>query len=222
MIRGVVFDLDHTLYDRYGTIELGAEAMYKYGAKKSVSREEIAREWIRCDKELIHLGPRVMYGELGKSHIFEKEQTAEHLLDAHVELFSAVAKPFDFTIPTLTELRARGFKLGLITNGSGTLQRRKLALLGLENAFDHILIGGEFGLHKPHTEMYDEMSRLLDIAPSELMYVGDNPINDVDASRKAGYVPVWVRTTSWHFPDIEQPALQVDKVSELLEFDELK
>lgn len=222
MIRGVVFDLDHTLYDRYGTIELGAEVMYKYGAKSSVSPEEIAREWIKHDKELVHRGPRVMYGELGKSDIFSEEQPAERLLEAHVELFSTVAKPFDFTVPTLTELKARGFKIGLITNGSSTLQRKKLALLGLENAFDQILIGGEFGLHKPHTEMYEEMSKLLDIPPSDLMYVGDHPINDVSASRKAGYVPVWVRTTPWHFPDIEQPALQVDKVSELLEFDELK
>ena len=48
------------------------------------------------------------------------------------------------------------------------------------------------------------------------MYVGDNPLNDVQASREAGFIPVWVRTTgTWVYPDIEKPECQIDHIREL-------
>jgi putative hydrolase of the HAD superfamily len=50
------------------------------------------------------------------------------------------------------------------------------------------------------------------------MYVGDHPKNDVDASRRAGYTPVWVRTIpNWVLEDMEKCELQVDTVEELPE-----
>ncbi len=111
-----------------------------------------------------------------------------------------------------------GFKLGLITNGKHDLQYAKIANVGLTDEFDEIVVSGDVGAQKPSTVPYEIMAQRLNIAPNEMLYVGDNPKNDVEASRKAGYIPVWVRTTgTWIFPEIEKPELQVDTVAELPE-----
>jgi len=95
-----------------------------------------------------------------------------------------------------------------------------LKMLGFEELFDHIIVCGELGVEKPELLPFEEMSRVLGIPPSQLMYVGDHPLNDVDASRRAGYIPVWVRTTgSWEFPELPLPRHRVNAVYELLEYD---
>ena len=130
-----------------------------------------------------------------------------------------VAVPFSFAIPTLDALRERGYKLGLITNGEHTLQMKKIEMLGLDNIFDEIIISRDFGTYKPDRLLFDKMGELLGCKPSEMLYVGDHPLNDVDGSRKAGYTPVWVRTSGiWTHPEIEKCELQVDTVAELLNF----
>ena len=60
------------------------------------------------------------------------------------------------------------------------------------------------------------MSRRLGIPANELLYVGDNPLNDVKGSRDAGYIPVWVKTIgNWCFEDIERCEFEVDNVGQL-------
>ena len=52
----------------------------------------------------------------------------------------------------------------------------------------------------PNTESQAErdiyrMAELLGAAPEELLYVGDDPFNDVGGAYAAGYTPVWVKTS---------------------------
>ena len=132
-------------------------------------------------------------------------------------LFMKNAVPFDFSIPTLKELR-KNYKTGLITNGKHELQAKKIEMLGMEDLFDEVMISDDFGVRKPDTKLYAIMAEKLGIEPGEMLYVGDHPKNDIDASRNAGYIPVWVKTTgTWIYPDIEKPELQVDTVAELPE-----
>ena len=224
MIRAVVFDLDHTLYDRYGTIcEMVCHVREWFNVRPGVNDSEIAMRWIESDKKYAHHSLHKLYGDWINSDMFcDPLPTPERLIDFHYFVYSSCAVPFPYSISVLEELRRRGYKLGLITNGRGPVQRKKLELLGFENIFDHVLVGGEFGLQKPHTEMFDEMSRVLGIPPAEMMYVGDNPYNDVRASKKAGYVPVWLRLTEWPIADMQAPKHRIDAVYELLEFEELQ
>ena len=49
-----------------------------------------------------------------------------------------------------------------------------------------------------------------------MAYVGDNPLNDIEASRKAGCVPIFVNTTkTWVLPEIEKPKYTVETVEEI-------
>lgn len=224
MIKAVVFDLDHTLYDRYGTIELAAHTVReKFAVREGVTDAEIAAKWTECDKQWVHHGFEKMYSKFIYSGVFaEPYPTIDDMIKLHYDTYTAFFAPYDFAIPTVRELKRRGFAVALITNGRPYVQRKKIEMLGMSELFDEIIVGGEFGLQKPHTEIFYAMAERLGIKTGEMLYVGDNPINDVKGSADAGCVPVWVKTTPWNFPDMPIPKLTVENVTGLLELDELK
>ena len=222
MIRGVVFDLDHTLSDRYGTIcEIAKNLRGTFRIAEGVDAAHLTKTWIELDKRYVHFGFQKVYTAFASSGLFaEPCPTVDDFVKFHREQFSRIAVPLPYILPLFETLRTRGLKLGLITNGEAFVQRSKLHLLGLENRFDKVLIGGEFGIQKPHHEIFDAMSDSLGIPAEQLMYVGDNPVNDVKGSRGAGYTPVWVRTIPhWSFPDIRMPRYRINTVAELMNFD---
>ena len=111
-----------------------------------------------------------------------------------------------------------GMKLGIVTNGDHDLQMNKLRLLHFDGFVDEIVISGDVGVQKPDTKPFEVMSEKLGIPPSQLLYVGDNPLNDVEGSRNAGYIPVWVKTIgNWCFDDIERCEYEVETVAEIPE-----
>ena len=89
-------------------------------------------------------------------------------------------------------------------------------MLELTDLFDEIIVSGDTPYQKPDERIFLMMAEKMGVEPSEMMYVGDHPLNDVEGSRKAGCVSVWVKTTgTWIFPEIEKPTLQIETVEEL-------
>ena len=219
MIKAIIFDLDHTLFDRYKTFEQIVDNHFHETMFKPDTAPEVAKkEWEFADKNFIHFSLGKVFEHLKEKGILKDEVTKENIYRDYIApLFMKVAVPFDFTIPTLKELR-RSYKIGLITNGKHKIQAKKIELIGIEDLFDEIMISDDYGTEKPDVKLYEIMSKKLNISPSEMLYVGDNPLNDIDASRKAGYIPVWVKTTgTWIYPDIEKPEFQIETVAELPE-----
>ena len=109
-------------------------------------------------------------------------------------------------------------KLGIITNGPHKNQDLKLEMLGLKPYVDEIVISGDLPAGKPERLPFDVMSERIGIPANELLYVGDNPLNDVFASRNAGYIPVWVATTgTWIFGDLKRADHEIKTIAEIPE-----
>src|SRR5262249_30705436 len=94
---------------------------------------------------------------------------------------------------TLATLRASGLKLGLITNGSVRMQRRKVECLGLAAVFDTIVISGAEGISKPDSKIFRLALERLHTDPARSVYVGDHPEVDVAGARAAGMHAIWRR-----------------------------
>ncbi len=220
MIKAVIFDLDHTLFDRYATLtEVAKTIRTKLPVDPNLSDEEIAEIMIRADKLCVYYGwDRIREYIVNETPLFTQKIDGNAYSDFVFSEFNNIAIPFPFTIPMLQALKADGFKLGLITNGKPGLQERKLEMLGLDNIFDRVIVSGQYNCPKPQLTAFKMMAERLELDPADMMYVGDNPLNDVDASRKAGYVPVYVNTVgAWPRPDIPQCELQVETVAEIPE-----
>ena len=98
------------------------------------------------------------------------------------------------------------------------IQEKKIEMLGLAPYFDEIIISGATPYAKPQIEIFQLMADKLGILTNEMMFVGDHPHFDVEGSKNAGCIPVWVKTTgTWIFPELQKPEIQVETVAELPE-----
>jgi putative hydrolase of the HAD superfamily len=217
-IKGIVFDLDHTLFSRYASFEALQDVFYntlKEYLSEKVSPRDLCTAIIDGDKKYLYKGwdhiARYVFG-LG---YFKKPMSENDFTKMVIGCFKEKAVPFDFTIPMLELLKKNGYKIGLITNGDSEVQRSKLKLLNLENSFDEIIVGGEFGVNKPDPSIFKEMSKRLSIPANQLIYVGDHPVFDIDGATKAGYKTIWVKSNGVWVEGCSTPTFEVDMVNEI-------
>lgn len=217
MIKAVVFDLDHTLFDRYATIKKLVPQLRKhFDLGDGITDEYFIQELSYADKHFVHKGWEGIYNHLVSKGIFKTLPGFAEYTEIVLRHFRHIAEKYDFAEPTLKKIKSKGYKIGLITNGSHELQYKKLGMLELTDLFDEIIVSGDTPYQKPDERIFLMMAEKMGVEPSEMMYVGDHPLNDVEGSRKAGCVSVWVKTTgTWIFPEIEKPTLQIETVEEL-------
>lgn len=219
MIKAAVFDLDHTLFDRYGTIkEITPELVKAFDLNDGITEEKFACELTYADKHHVHKGWAEVYNHLVKRDLFKTVPTYEYYSKSLLDSFRKTTVKYDFSIPVLEEIRELGIKTALITNGNPKLQHFKIKTLELEDLFDEIIVSGETPYEKPDVRIFQLMAEKLNLKTEEMLYIGDHPVNDIKGSREAGCIPVWVKTTgTWIFPEIEKPEYQVQTVKEIPE-----
>jgi putative hydrolase of the HAD superfamily len=92
---------------------------------------------------------------------------------------------------TLTELRERGYSLGLITNRENVERFRELLeAMELGPYFDLILASGEVGVRKPEAGIFYAALDRTGAEAERTIYVGDNYWADVVGARNADITPV--------------------------------
>ncbi len=223
MIKGVLFDLDHTLFDRYGTLRAVLPEMYKrlrHKIPKDLSCEDFIEKLIEIEKLHIYHGWVYTGKKLVEAGVFLPGTTGEEIWQCLFKYcWPLAAVQFPFAKPMLKTLRQMGLKVGLITNGLVPNQSIKLDLMNLWPFFDEVIIcDDEKYPAKPHPAAFKAMGEKLGLETDEMLYVGDNPYNDIAGAFNAGVVPVWVKTIGIWPEEMEQKApYEVDDVSEIPE-----
>jgi len=219
-INGVVFDLDHTLFDRYATLSAIASDFCTYFQDKlagGMNENAVAQLLCEGDRTYIYYGWKRVFEFLLEKGMFTIHPEYSEYKALLLKLFTTKAVPFSFTYKVLEEVKARGLKTGLITNGDAAVQREKLKLLGLTNSFDEVILCGDFGIQKPDAAPFKEMARRLGCSEGTLIYVGDNPICDVGGASGAGYITVEVLTADCTPPNAPVGDYRIKTVAELAE-----
>jgi putative hydrolase of the HAD superfamily len=215
VIKGVLFDLDGTLYDRDALAQILFEQQYRAFTSelRGISRERFLRDVHEMDQHG-HGDKASGYARLVRSWQLD-DALALQLLEHFLTTYVGLCVPSEETANTLSQLRARGLKLGVITNGQGPLQRRKLAALALADSFDVILVSGEEGVRKPDAEIFRRALGQLGVAAGDAMFVGDHPVADVEGAYRAGLLAVWMFVPYWPPPAVPDPPV-VDFLHEIL------
>jgi len=102
-------------------------------------------------------------------------------------------------IPVLRELKARGYRLGVVSNWEEWLDQL-LAALGMSDVFEVIVASGSFGRAKPDPSIFWEALRALDVRPDAAVHVGDSLRDDVCGAQAAGIRAILVDRRD-RFPD---------------------
>lgn len=103
--------------------------------------------------------------------------------------------PFPDAHEVLTELRQRGYQLGLITNSFTPMWMRDIELraYALLEFFPVRITSGETGYMKPHPAIFQRALDLMGVTAAQAMYVGDRPAHDIAGANDAGMTSVLIR-----------------------------
>ncbi|MCP4616206.1 MAG: HAD family hydrolase [Bradyrhizobium sp.] len=92
----------------------------------------------------------------------------------------------------IDELRARGVKLALVTNGAADTQRAKVERFELAHRFHHIQIEGEHGFGKPEERAYLHAMDALGVMARDTWMIGDNLEWEVEMPQRLGIYAIWM------------------------------
>jgi putative hydrolase of the HAD superfamily len=95
----------------------------------------------------------------------------------------------------LSELRAAGAHLAVITDGASQSQHRKATALELERHVDMVIVTDDYSIEyrKPHPFAYLKVLERFGCEPGDCVYIGDNPAKDFFAPRALGWDSVRIR-----------------------------
>jgi len=118
----------------------------------------------------------------------------------------------------IDELKARGVKLALVTNGAAETQRAKVERFAFAHRFDHIQIEGEHGFGKPEERAYLHAMEALGVTASDTWMVGDNLEWEIVAPQRLGIYAIWMDVHGEGLPagSIVKPDRIIRSLSELL------
>jgi HAD superfamily hydrolase (TIGR01549 family) len=117
---------------------------------------------------------------------------------------------------TLTELCARGYGLGLITNRTNVERFHEvLDQMELRPYFDLVLASGEVGVRKPEPGIFFAALEQLAAKAESSLYIGDNYWADVVGARRAGVMPVLFDP---HHLFNEADCLILERIDDLLQW----
>ena len=182
-IKGVIFDLDDTLYSEKEYVRSGYQAVAEF-----LGNEEAEEKlWFYFENGVCAIDEFLRH--IGKEEL--KEQCLE-IYRSHkpkINLYHGVKE-------VITGLKSRNIKIVMITDGRPEGQRNKIAALGLADLIDDIIITDELGgrqFRKPNDISFRIMQNRWRIPYGQIAYVGDNPVKDFQAAKQLGMNSVWIK-----------------------------
>jgi putative hydrolase of the HAD superfamily len=116
----------------------------------------------------------------------------DEAIEAYFEPFVRSCQLIPGTYDMLASLTGR-YRLGLVSNFTHPpAVEQILTRVGLDRCFDQIIISGRLGVCKPHPAIFSELTRLLALAPDEIVFVGDELQADIVGAQRAGMRTVWM------------------------------
>ncbi|MDF2957478.1 MAG: FMN and 5-amino-6-uracil phosphatase YigB [Candidatus Alkanophagales archaeon MCA70_species_1] len=96
------------------------------------------------------------------------------------------ARLFPGVRETLEGLKARGLKLGVVSNSTYSKTMIDLKLNGIYEYFDAFCISSELRILKPDPRIFLKALAALGVSPADAVFVGDRPQEDIAGARAVG------------------------------------
>lgn len=120
----------------------------------------------------------------------------------------------------LSELRQRGFRLGVVSNcnylTTGVVQR-----LGLDKMVDCLTLSHDVGYAKPDVAIYDIAARCLKVTPEECFYAGDGGDHEMVGAKEYGFHTAIIeqeRGYAYRYPGDYKADFRLAHVADVLDY----
>lgn len=219
-VRGVLFDLDDTLFDHeHATLTaltaLGAEEP-AFGAWPA---DELAR---RHGEVLEAMHVEVLAGlrsiDSARAERFRRllveaggdasAARASHLAGRYRASYETAWQAVPGAAVLLESLRAEGLAIAIVTNNMTAEQTLKLRRCGLDVLIDTLVTSEDVGAAKPETRIFAAALDRLGLEARDAVMVGDAWGTDIAGALAAGIRPVWFNRRARPTPDAAVPQLR--------------
>ena len=200
MFKGVIFDIDGTLYDYKINDKLAMNHFCRFVEENLGVEEKFFRETYTKAREIIR--GRLKDTAAAHSRIL-LIQTALELLNLnpfdHVlklynvywDFFLDNMRPYDGATEFLAELKANDVKISTCTDMTAQIQYRKIKKLGLDKFIDFMVTSEETGSEKPAPIMFTLALEKLNVRADEAAFFGDTLDKDIFGAANVGITPFW-------------------------------
>ncbi len=209
VVKGVIFDLDDTLYSEKDYIKSGYKAVSEYlgGGYEDKLWGYFEFGKLAIDELLKEIGREEERNEVLNIYRFHKPD---------IHLYTGIEE-------VLEGLRERGIKVGIITDGRPEGQRNKIEALNLAAHVDDIIITDKLGgiqFRKPCDIAFRIMQTKWRLHPNEIIYVGDNPKKDFQAPQQIGMRCIFLKNKEGLYKDCISygNAVEISSVSEISKY----
>ncbi len=220
MIKAILFDLDNTLIDFMRMKKASCDAAISEMIKAGLN--------MRKDEAL-----KVLYSLYAKYGIEYHEIFQRFLEEVHKKVdYKILAagivayrheqpqflKPYMNVAQTLKGLKAKGLRLGIVSDAPRLKVWERLTEMKIQDLFDVVVGFGDVEERKPSKIPFEKALKELDFHPEEVLMVGDWPERDILGAKNLGMRTCLARygyTTEK--PLIIKADYDIDDISELLE-----
>lgn len=193
--RALVVDLDDTLYDCFTQCvgpahREAARAMVEAGARATVDEVLDARLSLAGVERDVDDAVSACFRSVQPVKVAEAGRRAFH------DREPGPLVPFPFVPAILSRLRG-AVRLVLLSQGHPPTQRKKLASLGLADAFDEVLIDDVFsrrGKEEVLAAWLATSGREAGLEASDVLVVGDRPDAEIAAALRLGMAALRIRS----------------------------
>ena len=189
--RAVFFDLDDTLIDRAGAFARYVEDL--------IARHPHAFPESRRDADVAELHALDRRGSTSRTVFCRRvtttfpglELTPEALWEDMSSRLPGFVRPHLGPCALLEGLRKRA-PVAAVSNGSGRVQRAKMAYAFLTSFLPDVFLSGEVGAEKPDPRIFRAALERVEREPHEVLHVGDDPERDIVGAARVGLSTCWV------------------------------
>ncbi len=193
-VKVVLFDLGGTLVkiDNSEIPCVMRRILEGFGISRSL--EEIAQAWVKADEELDLRDLAQLLDEfwvrwnlriLHNLRVKPDSKMRARFIATHWWDYSRVTLHADAE-KTLPQLKERGLKMGVISNGLQSDVDKILHKVGLQDFFDVVVVVDTLRKMKPDVEVFHYALEELESAPSEAVFIGDEIETDYKGAQRCG------------------------------------
>ncbi len=187
MIKACLFDVDGVLIQ---SIQAHREAWKIFAREMQLAISMAELEKATRGYSTSVCMQNLLGRDLSEAAILRHVQHKEKLASA---LFKPIESLTPGIVPFLTDLRARGIKIGYATNTERANLESKFVGTPLPELADFIATATDVTYPKPHPEIYLKAAQVLGAAASECLVFEDSPPG-ITAGQTAGMKVVMLRT----------------------------
>jgi 2-haloacid dehalogenase len=213
-------EADAYIFDAYGTLFDVHAAIGRHRAQAGPEADRFSEIW--RTKQLEYTWTLTLAGryvdfwtltERALDYAFARIGSVDRtlrpkLLEAYLSLDA-----FADATRALTALRARGLKLGILSNGSPRMLEAAVEASGIGGLLDAVLSVDAVRVYKPRPEVYALVTKHFGIAAERVVFVSSNRWDIMGASA-FGFSPVWINRA--RMPDEYPEHAPVRVVADLL------